>query len=313
MLHKDQLVHELKPQTYQALVRNLKPGHRSIILLVDNQTKDELVQRFGDVVYRYRKNKSLLFAYVNVDLPDRLDWYRRLLQQTLVMVERRLQLIPRKCCGTVLSLNGFRRHYSIYHAMHRDSQPRRRRRHGANGSFMGFDDDSEDDFGDEDFDSADETYSAADVEWHANNRPDACRRISMLSAPFRPATRDSRGSNATATEMSALTACVVEPPPTEQPRLDKQRISSVAGASSCTTASCASSGEASTISKKSALGGETILTPESDPPSYEDLVKRNLIDPTSADYLLAGLPQWLDRLFEGKLQNYYINNWPMLK
>lgn len=53
--YKGRLVHELKPQTFNGLIRCLKPGCRSIIILVDNATKEELIWRFGDIVYPYRK------------------------------------------------------------------------------------------------------------------------------------------------------------------------------------------------------------------------------------------------------------------
>jgi DnaJ family protein C protein 16 len=46
-----------------------------------------------------------------------LDWYKCLL--TLSLPEPRdLNINPRNCIGTVLSLNGHRRHFCMYHAKH---------------------------------------------------------------------------------------------------------------------------------------------------------------------------------------------------
>ena len=54
--------------------------------------------------------------------------------------------------------------------------------------------------------------------------------------------------------------------------------------------------------------------PELDP---EQNLRRRLIDDnesnkTKEDKLLDGLPLWLDRLFEGSAQRYYIRTWPEL-
>ena len=46
-----------------------------------------------------------------------IDWYKRLL--TLSLPEpRELNINPRNCIGTVLSLNGHRKYFCMYHAKH---------------------------------------------------------------------------------------------------------------------------------------------------------------------------------------------------
>lgn len=176
---------------------------------------------------------------MNVDFPYRLEWYRRVLQQTLVNLNRRLQLIPHKCIGTVLVLNGMRRYYSIYHAMHRDSQePRRRHRRRSTG----------------------QSRSA------------------------------STGTGSTAASSLAY---------------DADENASNGSDDTDSTAEVNDEVEAGRLT--------TDAHPFVDPPSYDELIKKNIIDATSPDYLLAYLPQWLDRLFGGNLQRYYISTWPNMK
>lgn len=56
-----------------------------------------------------------MFGYMCIDRG--LEWYKRLL--TLSLPEpRELEINPRNCIGTVLSLNGHRKYFSIYHAKH---------------------------------------------------------------------------------------------------------------------------------------------------------------------------------------------------
>lgn len=50
-------------------------------------------------------------------LEKNLEWYRKILAQTLS--ERRpLNINPKNCIGTVLSLNGHRKYFCVYHAKH---------------------------------------------------------------------------------------------------------------------------------------------------------------------------------------------------
>lgn len=71
-----------------------------------------------------------MFAHANLD--KCLGWYRSLLEMCLLrdmqedgydshQFERSARLTninPRNCVGTVLALNGHRRYFCVYHAMH---------------------------------------------------------------------------------------------------------------------------------------------------------------------------------------------------
>lgn len=111
-------IHELRGETYNGLVRLLKPGCRTLVLLVDKSSKSKLLPKFYKAVYPYRKNKTLMFAYLLIE--KNLDWYRKILQQTLGE-QRELNINPKNCIGTVIALNGFRKYFCVYHAKHAES------------------------------------------------------------------------------------------------------------------------------------------------------------------------------------------------
>ena len=48
-------LHELRSETYNGMVRLLKPGCRTIVLLLDNQSKTTLIPKFHKAVWPYRK------------------------------------------------------------------------------------------------------------------------------------------------------------------------------------------------------------------------------------------------------------------
>jgi len=48
-------LHELRAETYNGLVRLIKPGCRTIILLIDNSTALLLARQFYHTVWPYRK------------------------------------------------------------------------------------------------------------------------------------------------------------------------------------------------------------------------------------------------------------------
>lgn len=48
-------LHELRVETYNGLVRLIKPGCRTIILLIDNSTAVLLARQFYNIVWPYRK------------------------------------------------------------------------------------------------------------------------------------------------------------------------------------------------------------------------------------------------------------------
>ncbi|XP_066997779.2 dnaJ homolog subfamily C member 16 [Anabrus simplex] len=148
-------LHELRAETYNGMVRLLKPGCRTIVLLVDAQSRTQLVPEFHKIVWPYRKNKTLMFGFLSLDRG--LEWYKCLL--TLSLPEPRdLNINPRNCIGTVLSLNGHRKYFCMYHAKHPEcSKGKGSKRmvkmtkHFSNasdtakGAFMGFDSSESDD------------------------------------------------------------------------------------------------------------------------------------------------------------------------
>ncbi|KAJ0180258.1 hypothetical protein K1T71_003662 [Dendrolimus kikuchii] len=107
-------LHELRAEKYNGLVRLLKPGCRTIVLLVDMQSRVQLLSKFHKIVWPYRKNKTLLFAYLMVE--RNIEWFRVVLQLSLGGVDLRLN--ARNCVGTVLALNPHRKYFCIYHAKH---------------------------------------------------------------------------------------------------------------------------------------------------------------------------------------------------
>nr|CAG4646174.1 EOG090X049L [Macrothrix elegans] len=121
-------LHELRSETYNGMVRLLKPGCRTLVLLVDNNTKCQLIPTFHKAVWPYRKNKSLMFGWMNVDRG--LLWYSRLLNLALKNIEQEEgselvidsnRIIAKNCVGTIISLNGHRRYFCIFHARHPES------------------------------------------------------------------------------------------------------------------------------------------------------------------------------------------------
>lgn len=126
---------ELKAETYNGMIRLLKPGYRSIILLNDQETKQKLLPIFKKAVWPYRRNKTLLFGYLCLD--RNLEWYESLLKEVLGVDD--LNVNKKNCIGTVLSLNGFKKYFRVYHAKHHeidyyDDET------DNDGSFLGFND-----------------------------------------------------------------------------------------------------------------------------------------------------------------------------
>lgn len=107
---------ELKAETYNGMIRLLKPGYRSIVLLVDRETKDKLLPEFKRALWPYRRNRTLLFGYLCLD--KNLNWYRLLLREILEIDNLRVN--KKNCIGTVLSLNGFKKYLRVYHAKHNE-------------------------------------------------------------------------------------------------------------------------------------------------------------------------------------------------
>ncbi|KAK0166405.1 hypothetical protein PV328_004828 [Microctonus aethiopoides] len=108
-------LHELRAEKYNGLVRLLKPGCRTIILLVDYQSRLKLLPAFHRAVWPYRKNKTLMFGHMSLERG--LDWYKKMLSLSLPE-PKELNINPKNCVGTVLALNGHRKYFCMYHAKH---------------------------------------------------------------------------------------------------------------------------------------------------------------------------------------------------
>nr|XP_027194543.1 dnaJ homolog subfamily C member 16-like [Dermatophagoides pteronyssinus] len=132
-------IHELRGETYNGLIRLLKPGCRTIVLLCDSSSKSKLLPQFYKAVHPYRKNKTLMFAFLLVE--KNIDWYKKLLLQTLGG-ERELNINPKNCIGTVLSINGFRKYFCVYHAKHPENNIPLRRLE-EDGEFLGLNETNE--------------------------------------------------------------------------------------------------------------------------------------------------------------------------
>jgi len=135
-------IHELRAETYNGMIRLLKPGCRTVVLIVDRESKEKLVAKFYKHAWPFRRNKTLMFGFMYIE--KGLSWYKKILNLTLPE-PRDIKINPKNCIGTVLSLNGHRRYFCMYHAKHPEAT-RRPGYYTASGAFMGFD--SEDDISD---------------------------------------------------------------------------------------------------------------------------------------------------------------------
>ena len=82
-------------------------------------------------------HSSLLFAFcpINLILFSGLPWFKKILNLTLPE-PRDININPKNCIGTVLSLNGHRRYFCMYHAKHPEGS-RKRVYTANNGSVAG--------------------------------------------------------------------------------------------------------------------------------------------------------------------------------
>ncbi|XP_055523691.1 dnaJ homolog subfamily C member 16 isoform X1 [Wyeomyia smithii] len=117
-------LHELRAEKYNGLVRLLKPGCRTIVLLTDMQSRNKLIPSFHKAVWPYRnldsdcRNKTLMFAHMLIE--KGIGWYAELLRLSL-SESREMKINPRNCIGTVIALNGHRKYFCMYHAKHPES------------------------------------------------------------------------------------------------------------------------------------------------------------------------------------------------
>ncbi|ALC44985.1 CG41320 [Drosophila busckii] len=108
-------LYELRAEKYNGLVRLLKPGCRTILLITDLQSRTKLIPPFHRAVWPYRRTKTLLFGHMLIE--KGLPWYTELLRLSLC-TNQQLQINPRNCVGTVIALNGHRKYFCVYHAKH---------------------------------------------------------------------------------------------------------------------------------------------------------------------------------------------------
>jgi DnaJ family protein C protein 16 len=105
----------LQAESYNGLVRLLRPGCRTIVLIVDKTTKDNLVPKFFRMAWPYRRNKTLTFAYMFIE--KGLPWFHNILKQTSEKEEKH-EINPKNVKGTILALNGHRKYFCMFHAKH---------------------------------------------------------------------------------------------------------------------------------------------------------------------------------------------------
>merc|ERR1719376_18327 len=95
-------------------------------------------------------NKTLMFGFMYIE--KGLSWYKKILNLTLPE-PRDIKINPKNCIGTVLSLNGHRRYFCMYHAKHPEAT-RRPGYYTASGAFMGFDSENDSSDGELDLERA---------------------------------------------------------------------------------------------------------------------------------------------------------------
>lgn len=112
-------LHELRAEKYNGMVRLLKPGCRTIILITDLPSRSKLIPPFHKAAWAYRKSKTLLFGHMLIE--KGLSWYSELLRISLFKSDS-LHINPRNCVGTVLAINGHRKYFCMYHAKHPETR-----------------------------------------------------------------------------------------------------------------------------------------------------------------------------------------------
>ena len=103
---------EFKAETYNGLLRLLRPGCRTMILILDKETKDSLGAKFFKAMWPYRRNKTLNFGYMFIEKGQ--SWFMDILKQATDDADRTQNINPKNCVGTVLALNGHRRYTFIF-------------------------------------------------------------------------------------------------------------------------------------------------------------------------------------------------------
>ena len=83
------------------------------------------------------------FKFAFLQLEHYLPWYRSLLEETLDFKRDLSGINMKNCIGTVLSINGPRKYYCIYHAQEELFKLRAAKGSELDSGFLGFEDDSD--------------------------------------------------------------------------------------------------------------------------------------------------------------------------
>ena len=90
-------IHELRAETYNGMIRLLKPGCRTLVLIVDRESKEKLVAKFYKHAWPFRRNKTLMFGFMYIE--KGLSWYKKILNLTLPE-PRDIKINPKNCIGS---------------------------------------------------------------------------------------------------------------------------------------------------------------------------------------------------------------------
>ena len=82
-------------------------GVRTLILILDRDTKDLLAPKYYKTMWPYRRNKTLNIAYMFIEKGQK--WFMDILNQATDTSANDKNVNPKNCVGTVLALNGHRR------------------------------------------------------------------------------------------------------------------------------------------------------------------------------------------------------------
>nr|KAG5695354.1 hypothetical protein BaRGS_006578 [Batillaria attramentaria] len=105
-------LYELRDVTFNNLVKEADTG-LTIIVLVDEDSKDKLLRKFAEIMQPYSRYSALTFGFMRLEYY--IAWYQHLLETSLSNKVTLNSINIRNCIGTVLALNGYRKYYYIYH------------------------------------------------------------------------------------------------------------------------------------------------------------------------------------------------------
>lgn len=133
-------LYELNESTFNNLVKEADTG-LTIIVLVDEDSKEQLLRRFAELMQTYSRYSALTFGFLRLEYY--IAWYQHLLETSLNNKVKLDSINIRNCIGTVLALNGYRKYYYIYHPRRAQKWIRSQNRMGQAMGFMDSDSDSD--------------------------------------------------------------------------------------------------------------------------------------------------------------------------